>query len=144
MPTSRSRKNKTIKIKSHDIKQKIIIKFLEILNMIKLYHWGTLSYATHKATDELYAKLNENIDSFVEVMIGKDGKRIDLSHNKSISLKASNSINDFKREIENFKLFLVNLDDSILKSKSNTDLFNIRDELLANLNQFTYLLTLHP
>ena len=37
MPTSRSRKNKTIKIKSHDIKQKIIIKFLEILNMIKLY-----------------------------------------------------------------------------------------------------------
>jgi hypothetical protein len=54
--------------------------------MIKLYHWGTLSYATHKATDDLYAKLNVNIDSFVEVMIGKDGKRIDLSHNKSISL----------------------------------------------------------
>ena len=39
--------------------------FLEMLLMVKLFHWKTTSYATHKATDELYEKLNENIDKFV-------------------------------------------------------------------------------
>jgi len=31
--------------------QEIVVKFLEMLNLIKLYHWKTHSYATHKATD---------------------------------------------------------------------------------------------
>ena len=33
--------------------------------MIKLFHWKTHSYSTHKATDELYSKLNDDIDKFV-------------------------------------------------------------------------------
>ena len=28
-----------------------ILRFLEMLNTIKIYHWSTLSYPTHKATD---------------------------------------------------------------------------------------------
>ena len=51
--------------------KEITVVFLEMLLMIKLYHWKTTSYATHKATDELYSKLNENIDSFIEVLLGK-------------------------------------------------------------------------
>ena len=39
--------------------QEITVKFMEILMMIKLYHWKTHSYSTHKATDELYSKLND-------------------------------------------------------------------------------------
>ena len=31
-----------------------------MLNTIKLYHWKTYSYATHKATDDLYSKIGEN------------------------------------------------------------------------------------
>ena len=51
--------------------QKIVTMFLQMLNTVKLYHWKTTSYSQHKATDELYSNLNENIDSFVEIMLGK-------------------------------------------------------------------------
>jgi len=48
-------------------KSHIIRVFLEMLNVIKIYHWKTRSYAQHKATDELYGRLNENIDKFIEI-----------------------------------------------------------------------------
>ena len=122
--------------------QEVTIKFLEILNLIKLYHWKTHSYATHKATDELSSKLHENVDSFIEVLLGKRGDRINLRHVKHISLKDFDSVFDFKREMEKFKGYLVNLDNEpALKTMSNGDLYNIRDEMLANVNQFLYLLT---
>jgi hypothetical protein len=122
--------------------QEVIVKFLEVLNMIKLYHWKTHSYATHKATDDLNAKLHGNVDSFVEVLLGKRGDRVNLTNKKSISLKDYTSPEAFKRELEKFKSYLVGLDNnSALKSMSNSDLYNIRDEMLANVNQFLYLLT---
>ena len=52
--------------------KEVVVKFLQILNTIKLYHWRTNSYATHKATDDAYDKLNANIDKFVEVLLGKE------------------------------------------------------------------------
>ena len=45
--------------------------FLHMLNTVKLYHWKTTSYSTHKATDQLYSDLNEKIDEFVEILLGK-------------------------------------------------------------------------
>ena len=36
----------------------IVLKFIQILNIIKIYHWKTLSYPQHKATDELYESFN--------------------------------------------------------------------------------------
>jgi len=32
----------------------IVPTFLHMLNTVKLYHWKTTSFSTHKATDELY------------------------------------------------------------------------------------------
>ena len=116
--------------------------FLEMLMMIKLFHWKTNSYATHKATDDLYTKFNANIDSFIEVLLGKTGSRIDLMSNKSIKLIDLSSQEALKREIESFKSYLVNLNDNkAMKQMTNTDLFNIRDTILGDLNQFLYLLT---
>ena len=66
--------------------KEITIVFFEMLLMVKLFHWKTHSYATHKATDELYSKLNDDIDKFIEVLLGKTGSRIDLMGHKSISL----------------------------------------------------------
>ena len=69
---NKTKKAKTNKLEKNNKKQNlkyddkiIVIKFLEMLNTIKLYHWKTFSFAQHKATDELYAKLNENIDNFI-------------------------------------------------------------------------------
>jgi DNA-binding ferritin-like protein len=122
--------------------KEITVIFLEILLMVKLYHWKTTSYATHKATDELYSKLNENIDSFIEVLLGKSGARTDLMGHKNIRLVDLSSAESLKREVDTFKGYLVGLNDSkAMKLMSNTDLYNIRDTILGDLNQFLYLLT---
>jgi hypothetical protein len=122
--------------------QEVVVKFLEVLMAIKLYHWKTHSYATHKATDSLNDNLHKNVDSFIEVLLGKRGDRVNLTHKKSISLRDYKNPEDFKRELEKFKSYLVGLDNcAALKTMSNSDLYNIRDEMLANVNQFLYLLT---
>lgn len=138
-----SKKSTRKKIDSVEKKEgSIIVKFLETLNLVKLYHWKTRSYAIHKATDELYTKLNLHIDSFVEVLLGKQGNRINLMTRKTISLKDFNSVEEFKNEMIKFKIFLIDLNNNqVLKSMRNTDLFNIRDEILSSVNQFLYLLT---
>lgn len=121
----------------------VVCKFLEMLNTIKVYHWRTYSYATHKATDDLYAKLGENIDKFVEVLLGKAQNRIKL-RTKNIPVKDMNSPQEFKREIESYKSYLVNLSNNKALGAggmTNTDLLNIRDEILGDLNQFLYLFT---
>jgi hypothetical protein len=122
--------------------KEITVVFLEILLMVKLFHWKTTSYATHKATDELYTKLNANIDSFIEVLLGKTGSRTDLMGNKNIRLVDLSSQESLKREIDAFKGYLVGLNDNrAMKRMTNTDLFNIRDTILGDLNQFLYLLS---
>ena len=137
--------NKTRRVKSKVYKyniENIVIMFLRMLNTVKLFHWRTFSYPEHKATDELYANLNSNIDTFVETMLGKTGGRINLVKQKTLPLLAIENINDFKKEITQYKNFLINMSkDSELNSTSNSDLLNIRDEILGDLNQFTYLLT---
>jgi hypothetical protein len=137
--------NKTRRVKNKVYKynpENIVIMFLQMLNTVKLFHWRTFSYPEHKATDELYSNLNSNIDTFVETMLGKKGGRINLVKQKTLPLLAIENINDFKKEITQYKNFLINMSkDSELNTSSNSDLLNIRDEILGNLNQFTYLLT---
>lgn len=121
----------------------VVCKFLEMLNNIKLYHWKTYSYATHKATDELYASLGVNIDKFVEVLLGKAQNRIKM-RTKNIPIKDMNSPQEFKREIDSYKSYLVNMSNNKALGAggmTNSDLLNIRDEILADLNQFLYLFT---
>jgi len=136
---NKTRRSHGTKIYSH---QHIITMFLQMLNTVKLYHWKTTSYSQHKATDELYSELNSSIDSFVEIMLGKNGTRVNLTGTKSIPLLDYTDLSGFKKEVELYKTFLINMDnDPNLKSNINTDLMNVRDEILGHLNQFTYLLT---
>lgn len=132
----------------------VVVMFLDMLNTVKLYHWKTYSYATHKATDELHEKLEGHVDRFVEVLLGKattgpgaghgrKGARISL---KSVGLTLRNDISkaEFKKKIDAYKSYLVGLDDHPAMRRgrmTNSDLFTIRDEILADLNQFLYLYT---
>jgi DNA-binding ferritin-like protein len=113
-----------------------------MLNMVKLHHWKTFSYSTHKATDELYSDLNSNVDAFIEVLLGKDGTpRVNLTRTKSLPLYDFSSIGPFKQKIAQFKHYLEHMS-KCPTLMNNSDILNIRDELLGNLNKFTYLLTL--
>ena len=143
MKSRNTRKNKySTSSTLASFQKEITVIFLEILLMIKLYHWKTTSYATHKATDELYTKLNANIDNFIEVLLGKSGTRTDLIGHKNIRLVDLSSLETLKREVDGFKSYLIGLNDNkAMKLMSNTDLYNIRDTILGDLNQFLYLLT---
>lgn len=122
--------------------QRIVTTFLQMLNTVKLYHWKTSSYSQHKATDELYTNLNTNIDTFVEIMLGKTGSRVNLTGQKTLPLLDYTNVEDFKKEIEKYKVFLISMNkDAGINITTNSDLLNVRDEILGNLNQFTYLLT---
>lgn len=129
---------------NQSFEQEITVIFLETLLMIKLFHWKTHSYATHKATDEFYTKFNQNMDRFIEVLLGKTNSRINLMNKHHISLFDFNSVEGLKKKIDEFKYYLVNLDNNIFMNKmKNGDLFTIRDEILADLNQLLYLLTFY-
>ena len=137
-----SRKNRSTGSSLFTFQKQITIVFLEMLMMVKLFHWKTHSYATHKATDQLYDSLNDNMDKFIEVLLGKTGSRIDLMSKKTISLIDLNSQESLKSKIMSLKSYLVGLNNNkALSTMSNSDLFNIRDEILGDLNKFLYLLT---
>lgn len=115
----------------------IVSHLLSIRSQIKLYHWQTGSFARHKASDDLTATLDEKIDHFVEVYMGKYGRP-----------KVSGSI-----VLHNFsdgaaKAFVAKergyLSGVLPKklSKDDTDLLNIRDEILGELNKVLYLFSL--
>lgn len=133
--------NKTkriIKI-NNDSKSHIVKIFIEMLNTVKLYHWKTKSFAQHKATDELYSNLNEHIDTFIEILLGKDESRIKMME-KKIDLLDSSNTNEFKMRVYEYRDFLIDMS-TYLDSKTDSDLLNVRDEILGDINQFLYLMT---
>jgi DNA-binding ferritin-like protein len=131
MPKTQKRRYNT----KRSFDKEITITFFEMLLMVKLYHWRTHSFSTHQATDDLYKSLNEHMDKFIEVLLGKTGSRMNFSDKKSIQLIDIESPTKFKERIEAFKKYLSNI------PIKDTDLLNIRDEILSDLSQFTYLLT---
>lgn len=139
---TRKRNRSSSSSSTTNFENQITVVFFEILLIVKLFHWRTYSYATHKATDELYASLNENMDKFIEVLLGKTGTRINLVNKKTISLVDLTSLDQLKAKVDSFKKYLVSLtNNQALSSMNDTDLLNIRDEILGDLNQFLYLLT---
>jgi len=120
-------------------KSNIVKMFLQVLNMVKLYHWKTHSFAQHKATDELYERLNENIDTFVEILLGKDQSRVKMLE-KRIELTDSDNLKDFKSKIFEYRTFLTDMN-MFFDIKRDSDLLSVRDEILGDINQFLYLLT---
>jgi len=114
-----------------------IMKFfftLQILN--KMYHLSTTSFARHKASDEFDESFQKHIDRFAEVYIGK--------YNVKPVINKLNFDQDFLTEdgivllFTQSRTYLQNLDKLI----TDTELLNIRDEILGDINQTLYLFNL--
>jgi DNA-binding ferritin-like protein len=113
---------------------------LTLRNQVKIYHWETKNFARHKATDDLVDKLDASIDKFVEVYIGKYGRPNLTARTGSIRIR---NFRDREAPIllQQAIDWLSTKLPKLLKS-TDTDLLNIRDEILADLNQTLYLFTL--
>jgi len=115
--------------------------FFTLREQVKLYHWQTHSYARHKATDELIDSLDKTIDEYVETYMGKYG-RPKLT-GKTATIKLTNMteatvVGFIKKSIQYLEGPLV----KGLNPKTDTDLFNLRDEMLGELHKLLYLFSL--
>ena len=114
-----------------------ITKFFFTLQLLnKIYHWNTSSFARHKATDEFNSSLQDIVDKFMEVFIGRYVIKPMVS---DIKLNAEYlTDNGIKAYFIKSREFIQRLETMI----TDTDLLNIRDELLAEINKTLYLFEL--
>ncbi len=118
----------------------IIKIFFHMSNTIKLYHWQTTSFARHKATCDLFNALQPLIDDFIEVYMGRYN-RPDFSGGFKMTIREL-SDESAATIIQEYIDYLKNELPNYVK-ENDTDLLNIRDEMLSNLNKVLYLFTLN-
>lgn len=114
--------------------------FLHLRDQIKLYHWQTRVYSRHIATDKILEKLEKSIDSYVEIYIGKYGRPKVNGKNATITLQNLTEAGATRLIVAAVKYLQGPLTKTL--NPSDTDLMNIRDELVGDLNQLLYLFTL--
>lgn len=122
------------------MKEEIILKLVQIQTQFKFLHWQTSSYSKHKAYGEIYDNLGDLIDTFVESMMGKYG-RPQFESEFSIMFQDISFIS-IQKFMDGITEFLVAITDE-LDSKYDTDLLNLKDEMLGEINKLKYLLTLN-
>lgn len=119
----------------------IVHIMMTLRDQVKLYHWQTMSYPRHIATNDLIPKLDTNIDQFIEVYIGKYGRPKLTGRTSSIHLH-NHSDKEAAQFIQEAIQWMTHQLPKKLK-RTDTELFNIRDTIVADLNQTLYLFTLH-
>jgi len=116
------------------------IKFLmELQAQVKINHWQTKGYARHKAFDELYGGLVDLTDTFAEAAMGKYGRFTLENDDKTLNIVNLTEL-DLKEMLQTSKEALIQWTSEF--DSTDTDIMNIRDEILGLLNKITYLLTL--
>jgi len=121
------------------MKEELTLKLIQIQTQFKFLHWQTFGDAKHKAYGDIYDSLTGNIDKFVEIMMGKQG-RVEFESEFSIMFQDIKSLS-VQNFLDGITEFLVGMTDQ-LDSRYDTDLLNIRDEMLGDINQLKYRLTL--
>lgn len=115
----------------------VALELLRFHTQIKILHWTTTSYATHKALDFLGGRLIELVDKWVEVFMGLHG-RIDLGSGAELVLEArADPQATLLREMARLQAAR-----ETVEAWGDTGLTNITDELLAAISKTAYLLTL--
>lgn len=117
--------------------EKIVDHFITYQQQFRILHWQTKSYARHKAYGDFYDSFGDLMDEFIETHMGKYGRiktggKIELSNMQDVQIK------DYLEELEQF---LIELSEHYDSTK-DSDLLNIRDEMLGGVNKLKYLLTL--
>lgn len=99
----------------------------------------TTSYARHTAADRLVDTVSNLGDKFIETYIGKYGRPKYFYSNLNTRVMNDNEIIVYFKECVSF---LTASMDVIGVRETDTDLLNIRDELLSEINKTLYLFTL--
>jgi hypothetical protein len=118
----------------------LITTLLTLQAQIRVLHWQTKSYAEHKALGRLYEALDGQIDEFVETFSGRYGVPAAKDSYKLTLVNYKDNAGVF--EIIDKAISYMTKDVSGMLKPEDTDLLNIRDEMLGALNKTKYLLRL--
>ena len=121
------------------MKEEVIIKLVQIKNQFKFLHWQTFSYSKHKAYDKIQSELDGLIDEFVEIMMGKYG-RPEFPAEFALMFQDIDRLS-MQNFLDNTVEFFLDMSDQ-LDTRVDSDLLNIRDEMMGAINKLKYLLTL--
>lgn len=118
-----------------------ITNLLTLHNQFKVYHWQTQrkpgSYAQHIAFGTAYDDLTPLIDQFIEIYQGKKGV---IMGRDGFTLNLSNLDDNPEAMCDEFINYLSDNVVQVLDPQKDTDLLNIKDEMMGILNQTKYRL----
>jgi len=113
----------------------IIPPLITFKTQVKLYHWKTGNAIRHIVSDNFLKKLDPLIDKFVEVYLGSKKEKGKDNFEVEFKSKTDQTIVTY---FEDFKLWLLE-ELPLYLYEYETDLFNIRDEILSEANRCLYL-----
>jgi hypothetical protein len=116
----------------------IVAGLQELQNQVKYFHWQTKSYSQHQALGRVFDSITELIDTFVETLMGKYGRPSTKGQEFEMFDFEDINIVEWTGGVCDL---LISFSD-VLDDSQDTDLLNVRDEMLAEFNQLKYLLTL--
>ena len=111
--------------------------FLYLLTQTRLYHWQTPVYIKHKAAGNYYEAMDGLVDKFIETYQGRYGR---IMYQPFQANFQNISDEQFLVELAKFVDFLATKMPAAVQR--DTDLMNIRDEMLGTTNHAIYLLNL--
>jgi hypothetical protein len=118
----------------------ILTSLLTYQNQLRIFHWQTKSYSQHKSFGNAYEMLDDKIDSFLETFFGKYGRIVAAS---VFGIELDNyTAESFAEYNDDFITFLSDELPGYL-AEGDSDLLNIRDDILGAVNRLKYLLTLN-
>ena len=123
-----------------EAKSSLILFFFGLRNNIYLYHLATYKYARHIAAGSIVDKFDDLIDNFLEVYFGKYGRPDNFPDSK-INISKLTDGQAFLT-LDSYIEFLVDTVPTLVGPK-DTDLLNIRDEMVGILNNNKYLFLLN-
>ena len=122
-------------MKMNEFLEFTVKQFFKHQLQLKMFHFQTKGYGSHKASDEYLSKFEGNLDKFMEVAQGAFGRLNMKEMDLKFTIVDDNTI---FTELDKFIKILRGYDEFLNK---NTELLNIRDEIVSDAEQLKYLLT---
>jgi len=135
--TNKLKENNTNKNKNKmEVLNKLAMNLLNHQIVLKLFHFQTKLYGAHKASDTYLEKFSNTMDKFLEIAQGIYGK---ITIKKYMLKGSSHTDENITKHLDGMiNLLRYNINDVL---ENYTDLINIRDELVGDLEQLKYLLS---
>jgi len=113
--------------------------FLGLHAQLKVFHWQTKGYARHQAFTEVRNQLDELVDEFVEQAMGQYGRFVLDEESSTFKLANLSEVKPLEMA-ETICTALKQMTQDI--DSNDTNLLNLRDEILGLIQKMKYLLTL--